>query len=159
MNVRRGFARLYLVLAVLAFGWLNRNVLQEDTGAKDLLQSGYRNCVESAMLAAYGSIPSTSPPIYYDGHGTPIYDATDYPDFAEWQVRARQETESMARVEKTRPAVENACAGVEKSAALRRRWIKLGEVGLKILGLTGLYWVLIWLARVARWIYRGFLTA
>ena len=159
MNVRRGFTRLYLVLAVLAFVWMNRNVFQELTDTREIATALYRNCVDSKMRAAYDPIFRAFPHMLFDGNGAPVYDADRFPDYAAWQVLARKETELMARAEKTRPTVEAACADVQKSAASRDRWIEAGVVGLKILALAGLYWVLIWLARVARWVYRGFLTA
>jgi hypothetical protein len=158
MNIRRGFMRLYLVVAVLAFGWLNKNVFKQHDDAIIQGQGEYRVCVDSTMLRAFGAIPGASPPLYWDSNGVAIYDAKLYPDFAAWQVRVGEDAEARARVLKTRPAVEHLCAGVQKSRELRARWIEVGAIGLKILGLAGLYWFLIWIALIARWVYRGFFT-
>lgn len=164
MNIRRGFARLYLVLAIVAFGWLNRKDVHEHIDATFRLQGEYRYCVDSLMNTTYrATAPKIPPHIEFDQNGVPVYDAAAYPDFREWQVVARQITdemaESRARAEAKRPEVESACAAIQRSAASRNLWVEIGKVGLKILALVLLYWLLIWSAMVTRWVYRGFASA
>jgi len=150
------------------------NVFKERNDDNARLQIGYHDCVErrldpEAALPKDGSpaftfppLPKTSPPLYYDSNGAPIYNAELYPDFAEWQTRVHQQDEwTSARkvaLEKARPVVEKYCAGIWKPASWRNL-MEVGEVCFVILALSALYWALIGTALTARWIYRGFRQA
>jgi hypothetical protein len=172
MNVRRGFARLYLVLAVVAFGWALLKLFQQRNDNNTQLRRQYNGCVDGRLephagqsddgspVLVFPSLPKRSWKLFYNSDGVPDYVPQDGVDFAEWQARVRLEAEWSAgrkvAAEKARPAVEKYCAGVWKRARWFSSLIEVGEACLAILALVAGYWALIWTAVIIRWIYDGF---